>query len=106
MQNFTHANLLGYTDIYPYEIVKHVSDKCFEVRAMGATMLSRPNILPGGFAGHCTNNTEREQVYSFASQPDAEVRRVRLHKNGQWRDSHGNRYLPGNAPRKFHDYNF
>jgi len=103
---FTHANHLGYSDVNPFEVVRHVSDKCIEVRAMEAERDFQPNIVPGGFAGHCTNNTESEQKWKITSNPDNPVRRVRLHKNGQWKDSHGNRYQPANAPRKFYDYNF
>lgn len=108
MNQFQFANRIGYTDVNPFEVIRHVTEKCVEVRAMDAELDRnfKPKIIPGGFAGHCTNNTEREQQWIIKANPANAVRRVRLHKNGQWKDKYGNRYMPGDAPRKFYDYNF
>lgn len=106
MQTFTHANRYGYTDIDPFEVIRHVSDRCIEVRAMDATLdpTWKPEMIPGGFFAHTVNN--HEQRWTYASNEQNETRRVRLHKNGQWKDAHGSTYKPASEPRKFYDYNF
>ncbi len=106
MNNATYANHIGYSDVNPFEIVRHVTDKTIEIRKMNAEIDFQPNISPGGFAGHCTNNTEGEQKWKISSDESAPVIRIRLHKNGQWKDANGNRYQLGDKPRKFYDYNF
>ena len=51
-----YANHIGYSDVNPYEVVKVISEKCLEVRAMDATRANPENKLgfvAGGFVGHC-----------------------------------------------------
>lgn len=102
----THANYFGYSDIDPYEIIRHVTDKTIEIRRMNAQRNFTPNIIPGGFAGHCTNNTEDDQSWIITPDTSAQIFRIRKHKNGQWKDAKGNRYGLDMKPRKFYDYNF
>lgn len=50
-----YANHIGYSDVNPYEVVKVISEKCLEVRAMDATRANPKNKLgfaQGGFVGH------------------------------------------------------
>ena len=95
----------GYSDVYPYEIVRVVSDKTLEVREMKAIRDPnwKPEIIPGGFSGHCTN--QDEQRWIIESDFDRPVRRIRLGKKG-WKDKYGSRFSLSEKPRKFHDYNF
>jgi hypothetical protein len=102
----TFAARLGYSDVHPYEVIRHVTDKTIEIREMDAKIDFQPTIVPGGFAGHCTNNTEGEQKWIITSNENNRIIRIRLHKNGQWKDANGNRYQLGDKPRKFYDYNF
>lgn len=108
LKDMTHANHIGYSDIHPFEIVRHVSDKTLEVRRMNYKRDREftPNIIAGGFAGYCTNNSEHEQKWIITSDEAARVIRIRLHKDGCWKDSNGNRYIPDTKPRCFYDYNF
>jgi hypothetical protein len=100
-----YANEIGWSDVEPHEVIREVSAKCIEIRAMDAKLAEgwKPEIIPGGFAGHCVNQSEQEWIYS--SRDEAPVFRIRLGKKG-WKDKHGNRYVLADAPRKFHDYNF
>ena len=102
----TFANRLGYTDINPNEVVRVISDKCVEIRAMNAERNPnwKPEFVTGGFAGVCVNQNEQEWV--ITSNPESSVIRIRKHKDGRWYDSHRNRYQMSAAPRKFYDYNF
>jgi hypothetical protein len=101
-----YANKLGYSDVTPFEIVRRVSDKTIEIREMNAVRDEsvKMNFVVGGFSAHCTN--QREQKWIITSDAAAPVRRIRLQKNGQWKDSSGGRYALHADPVKFYDYNF
>ena len=101
-----YANQLGYSDINPYEVVRVVSDKCLEVRAMAAERNPewKPEFVPGGFSAVCLNQNSQE--WDINSDPNARAIRIRLRKNGQWYAASGARYALGDEPVKFYDYNF
>lgn len=103
---YKYANHIGWSDVNPFEIVRVVSAKCLEVREMKAERDPdwKPEFIPGGFAGHCVN--QHEQRWNIEPDPEALVYRIRLHKNGWWKDANGNRFVLSEAPRKFYDYNF
>jgi hypothetical protein len=62
----------------------------------------KPEILPGGFAGHCVNN--HEQRYTYQLDPGAPLHRASLRKDGRYRTTRGEPVVPGR--HQFHDYNF
>jgi hypothetical protein len=62
----------------------------------------KPEILPGGFSGHCTNNAE--QRYAYQPNPNGAIHRASLRKDGTWRTTNRERVSPGRS--QFHDYNF
>lgn len=101
-----YANLHGWTDVYPYEIVRVVSDKTLEIRLMKAELDPnwKPEIIVGGFAGHCVNNQEQKWIYE--SNPEAEVIRIRKKKDRDEWTNNGNRYVVSSKPQRFYDYNF
>ena len=104
MQKF--ANQHGYSDTYPFEVTKVVSEKTVEVRRMAAELdpTWKPEIIIGGFVGHTVNN--HDQRWTYDSIEDAPTVRIRKHKNGRWFDKHGNRYVFADQPKRFYDYNF
>jgi len=101
-----YANQYGYSDITPFEVLRVVSERTIDVRRMVATLDPswKPEIIPGGFVGHCTNNSE--QRWLFESDPSFATTRIRLNKKGRWFDKWGNRYCLFDTPIRFHDYNF
>ncbi len=101
-----YANRLGWTDVEPYEIVKTVTGRTVEIRQMNAERDKTFKLewIPGGFAGHAVN--QNQQRWIITSNPDAQVVRIRLHKDGHWYDRYRNRYALSDTPRKFYDYNF
>ena len=100
-----YANHIGYSDVNPYEVVRRVSDKTLEVRAMNAERDPswNPDFVPGGFFGTVVNQSEQKWV--ITSDENGRVVRIRLGKQG-WKDAHGNRYQHSDEPVKFYDYNF
>jgi hypothetical protein len=62
----------------------------------------KPEILPGGFAGHCVNN--HEQRYTYEADLTAPLHRASLRKDGRYRTTSGEKVVPGR--HHFHDYNF
>ena len=102
---YNYANHIGWSDVNPYEILKVVSDKTIEIRAMDATRDEswEPEFVSGGYAGHCVNQSN--QKWDIISDDDIPVIRARLRKDGYYHSVHG-KHLLGENPRKFYDYNF
>ena len=100
------ANQYGYSDVYPFEVVKVISDKTIEVREMDAERDESVKLewVVGGFAGHCTN--QRDQKWFITSNDSNPVVRIRLSKSGVWKDKHGRKFGLSDQPSRFYDYNF
>lgn len=100
------ANQISYSDVTPFEVVRHVSGKTVDIREMDAVR-SNPEadmgFAPGGFVGHFAN--QGAQQWTITSNPENRVVRIRLGKRG-WSDKWGNRYDMCNKPIRFYDYNF
>jgi len=99
-------NHIGYSDTTPYEVIRRVGEKTYEVRAMKAERDEswKPEYVAGGFAGHCYNQSQ--QRWNISVDTQGEVVRVRLHKDGQWRDAYRRQFLPSETPRRYYDFNF
>lgn len=100
-----YANQYGYSDVTPFEVVRVVSEKCLEVREMDAELApgERPEIIPGGFAGNCTN--QRSLKYVITSNLENRTVRIRLGKQG-WKSADGRKFGLSDKPVYFYDYNF
>ena len=102
----TYANEILYYDIMPHEIIRKVSDKTIDIREMRAEIDPdwKPILHAGGFSAHCSN--QNEQTYTYSSIEDGMITRIRLQKNGVWKDKYGTRYSLSDKPVRFYDYNF
>ena len=104
LQEKRFANHHGYTDVDPFEIVRVVSGATIEIRAMDAE--KDPSVKTsfeiGGFSAH-SDNAQKWNITSNEANPTI---RIRLHKNGKWKDKYGRRFVLSENPRKFYDYNF
>jgi hypothetical protein len=100
-----YANHIGYSDINPFEVVRVISDKTLEIRAMDAERDESVKLdwVVGGFSGICLN--QRDQNWFITSNEQNRVTRIRLGKQG-WKDAHGRKYQLSDEPVKFYDYNF
>mgnify|MGYP003631036783 CR=1 FL=1 len=101
-----YCNFHGYSDSDPYEVVKTISAKTVEVRAMDATL--DPNykqeVIIGGFCGHTVNNGGDWIIKSNEKNPTMRVRWSEA--NQQWQKGKHMRFSMADAPYKFYDYNF
>ena len=102
------ANNALYSDVEPFEVVRVVSDKTIEVRAMDATMADdwKPNMVSGGFAFHCTNNADQRKAWVITSNEANPVVRIRKQKNGTWYNKSNGRFFLAEQPAKKYDFNF
>jgi hypothetical protein len=101
-----YCNRHLYSDALPYEVLKVVSPKCVVIRGMKATMdPSWKQVAEvGGFSAFTVNNYS--QRWKIESDLEAGEIRVRLHKDGYWRDKWRNRHIMADEPIKFYDFNF
>ena len=101
-----YANCIGYTDITPWEVVRIVSEKTIEIRPMDSVRDPdwKPEFVEGGFVANCTN--QWEQRWIITSSDDYNVERIRLGKNGKWKNKWGAQFVLADEPRKFYDFNF
>jgi hypothetical protein len=100
------ANRLGYSDIEPFEVIRVVSDKCLEVRAMDSERDPeyKPEFAIGGFSAVCLNQAQQKWV--IKSNPENRAMRIRLQKSGDWKSACGGRFALRDKPVRFYDYNF
>ena len=64
----------------------------------------KPNILPGGFAGHCVNNYE--QIWKVKSNANAPVGKFFAGKDGFFKSKGSRRKDIILGAHPFYDYNF
>lgn len=108
---FAFANHYGYTDVNPFEIVRHVSPTTIAVRAMSAVR-ANPGVdmgfAPGGFVGHFVDQHLQEWIITPCPEnPVVRIRRSKAkRKAGKWYSKNGERFVLAAAPRKFYDFNF
>lgn len=93
---------IGYSQSYPWVELKRTA----KTVTLAKVDVKRdpdwhPHILPGGFAGHCDNQSE--QTWLFDKIDEGHKRIVRWTKRG-WANG-GVRFIEGQA-REFYDYNF
>ena len=106
-----YANHHGWSDVHPYEIIRVVSDKTLEIRALDVSDNKiKMDFIPGGFSAHCAN--QHQQEYDYSSNTDNPVTRIRLNRASQycpdkvWKSKTGARFAISEHPCKFYDYNF
>jgi hypothetical protein len=95
------ANLRIGSDMRPFEVVRVISDKTVEIRQMNHEAIRLPKEFHvGGFSAHCSDNYNQE--YSYSSNLDAPVQRIRLSSRGWGKGQ----YYMSDKPVYFYDYNF
>ena len=103
MENKQYANLIGWTDITPFEIIKKTT-KTLTLRMMDFERNKNwnPVIIEGGFVGHCVNNSEQQWI--ITSNPNNLVVKAYLRKDGYY--SRCGKHIVSDIPIRKYDYNF
>ena len=101
-----YANQIGYSDVHPFEVLAvSKSGKQITIRQMHCDLDPdwQPEILPGGFAGHCVNQHEQRWVITS----DETARPIKAHKrsDGYYYSAWGKHRIEA-QPRRFYDFNF
>ena len=104
-----YANHMGYSDVNPYEVVRTISAKCVEVRAMNAELVKAPkDFRPGGFVG--TYVDQDAQEWKITASGTSESFKIRFSNSNSrdigWYSADGRRFVMSDKPCKFYDYNF
>jgi hypothetical protein len=104
------ATVCGYTDKYAGTIVR-VTAKRMDVQRDKVTKDPnwRPEVIPGGFVGHCTN--QDSQTYTYERDPNGEIYHCSLRTTdagrNYWRVCGSTRMMVKVGVREeFYDYNF
>ena len=102
------AHVLYYSDIHPCTVIKR-TEKFVTVQTDSYKLNKeiRPNIIPGGFAGHCTN--QRELKYDITRNEKGGIIKFGLRQDGRWCQCGQHDRNPttlGRGWRAFYDYNF
>lgn len=97
------ASVKYWTDIVPATVIK-VTRAGLILREDKTTRDPNwtPEIIAGGFAGHCVN--QYEQKWIIEPDPEGQIFTARIHKNGFIFADKTLRVLKGR--RKYYDYNF
>lgn len=97
-----------YSDTVPYKVVGRTATTV----TLQEVLVERdpewkPEIIPGGFAGHCTNQSEQTWLYAGLCDNTVKVRLVksRYHGSDKLWGGKGREFI-ANGARSFHDYNF
>jgi hypothetical protein len=92
----------GYSDCESFTVVA-VTPCGITIQRDKANLLTKPEIIPGGFMGYCTNN--RELKYDITPDPKGYKERARWsNKKGRYITSGGKRVSEGRY--EFYDYSF
>jgi hypothetical protein len=101
-EGHTYFTEWGYSQSYPWVEIKRTAKTVTLAKVeVGPDPEWKPEIIPGGFAGHCTN--QHEQTWLFKNIEDRITKTIRLTKRGWSRKDV--RFSEGVA-REFYDYNF
>lgn len=95
---------IGYSQSYPWVEVKRTAQTITLHKVMVEPDPEwKPNILPGGFCGHCDN--QHEQTWLYGGVDAANVKTIRLTKGDRW-THRGVVFQETDGPYEFYDYNF
>lgn len=99
-----YANFIGYSDVEPYEVIRVVSDKCLEIRAMDAE--KDPSVVTQFVVGGFSAVSDNAQKWLITSNEANPVIRIRANKKKGWANKYGQRFALSDNPVKYYDYNF
>jgi hypothetical protein len=102
MEEKKYANLHGYSDIVPFEVIKETK-KTITIRQMQFEKAFKPEYVEGGFSAICTNNNKQEWI--IAQNENNPLIKAYMRKDGFYWSKYG-KHIISDVPVKFYDYNF
>jgi len=101
-ENAKYMTMHGYSDAYPYVVIKETAT----TKVLSPVLVERdpewkPEMHPGGFAAHCSNQSEQTWLYSLANKES----QIRVYKTKKGWSRKGFEFTEDRAIY-FHDYNF
>ena len=101
-ENAKYFTEFGYSQQYPWVEVKRTPKTVTLAKVIVASDPDwKPEMVPGGFAAHCTNQSSQTWLYDSVDYSDTKT--IRATKKG-WSNK-GTRFVEDMA-REFYDYNF
>ena len=97
-----YANRYEEKGTIPFEVLERISGHELVIREMVADL--KKGWRPAMIMGHCTN--ESEQEWTISPDPQALTFRIRLDKQGRWKDAAGKVYRIEAVPIRFHRFSF
>lgn len=102
-----YFNRILFSDIDPFEVIQVKTDKLIIIREMKSELVNRKDVndtfVSGGFLRYFDNSVQEWEITSSENSPHV---KIRLHKNGKWKDRHGTKYVSSDTPIKRYDFNF
>jgi len=99
----------GYTDKHPWKVIASTATTLTIQEVLTERDPSwKPEIIPGGFAGHCTNQDEQRHRYVGLSDRTAKIRLRKSRYCGSdklWANPMLGEFI-ANGAVEFYDYNF
>jgi len=105
------ATVYGWTDRRAYTVIAvSKSGRTITIQRDSAKLLNGPNsgepdalhFEGGGFCGH----TSGVQRYEIKPDPNGEIRKASLRKDGKWREANSTTRVEVGERFEFYDYNF
>jgi len=92
INNYRYCNQHLYSDINPFEIIKIISNKTMEIKAM--------------YSVKKENSSQYDQQWVISSDEAGKIKRIRKHKDGFFYDKNGIKYILSDKPIKVYDNNY
>lgn len=101
-ENAKYMTMLCYSDAKPYVVVKETA----KTKVLSPVLVERdpdwkPEMHPGGFAAHCSNQSEQTWLYDGVDE-EMQIRVYKTKRGWGWK---GTRFAEDRATY-FYDYNF
>jgi hypothetical protein len=94
----------GYSDAHAYTIVKRTAKTITIQRDDAALDNWKPEIIPCGFCGHCTNQESQKYTYTRSTEYPTEI--LHADKQGFFHSNSDKNKFVIIGRYEFHDYNF
>lgn len=94
----------GYSDSHAYTIIAKTA-KTITIQRDDAELDNwKPEIIPGGFVGHCTN--QASQKYTYKQNKDNPIDVLHADRKGFFHSNNDKKHFATIGRNEYYDYNF